>query len=321
MTRSLSSGASEVKACPDPHRGLRLDAEGQEMGMDNNAGMLTKAKQYVYRWLHLPSDTKKTGLTKEERLPFNEYLYWKPLGDHNLWLIKPQGPKFRKEELDELTADFEAEMETWKAANPDNARLSVNELWDRFNYKYYCWLLARWQAKGRKVDCYEAQVGGQQHQDLERGKPFREYEDMESHLSGRVPEVEEDTIILTPERTFLPAQEWLATADCKFQLVAILLNDPEKFEVLMLALEGIELRIPKRTEQKKPMAQRLLLEHEGERLDAKIMTALGLDPTGAKKLRGMKFNFLGIKEHRVASERYRQAVLDLERERTKASLP
>ena len=86
------------------------------------------------------------------------------------------------------------------------------------------------------------------------------------------------------------------------------------FEVLMLALEGSTLAIPKRSEQLKPLAQRLLIEHEGERLDAKIMGSFGLDASGAKALRARSYPRQSAKERREADVRQRRAHTNLVRE-------
>jgi hypothetical protein len=100
--------------------------------------------------------------------------------------------------------------------------------------------------------CYGAQIGDQQHEDMERGKPFREYEALESLLTGKLPEVvpetEEPNLVSSEVETKpLPRNDFLRE-DCEwpFQLLFLVLQevregrlDPERaFLGVMLALAG-----------------------------------------------------------------------------------
>jgi len=285
------------------------------------------AAHYVYRWFHLIPGTAMPGLTVEERLPFNEYLYWKPLNDKYLFFFDAEhgaeGPKFEQWELDELTTDFEAEMEAWKSRHlSEYAAFSETELFDRLNCLYLNFLIDRWQRKGKKPDCDHYEISRAPVGRITDEKRFGGLEAFdEAHVAGKVrhPERRDSP---EPERPFRPAQEWLKTdGDWRFWLIGVLLHDAEKFEVLMTALEGETLKVPRRRRQKEPMAQRLLLDHTDDRIDHRIMEALGLGPSGSTALKRRRWRHRSTPEHEKALRRYRQATERLAKERDRASRP
>lgn len=266
---------------------------------------LTLAKQYLHRWFR-----GKVPFAEQEKAFHTWYLCWKPQHDE---LLKNE--PFDKDDAEELAHDFFLEMEAWRTKNPEFIQLDEEALWRELNHKYFLWLIGRRMMKKNRlahvcdtsmIDQHNRQVS--QNGEKAGGRLVADYEE----TPAPKPEVPKR------EREFLPAQEWLEAAGTwRFHLVAKLFHEVKKgaigpdkaFEVFMLATKS-----PIRREQLKPMAQRLLLAHEGKRLDAKIMTAFGLHSSGAKKLRSRLRGISMKEERRKAEQAYRQALLDLERE-------
>ena len=273
--------------------------------METNKELLTQTKDYLHRWFHAqPTANELEGL--------KGFIKWKALNDNGL----SEPVVADSKELEHLVGDFMEKMQAWPANHPSFAILTADELWEKWNRHLLSFLITRLHRRRSSWLCYSCQtaqplegVEACEHQIIKEVCPSYDPESEAQEYGELI-----DEALPEQDEEFLPTQEWLkATGSWEFQLIASLL--PKKvFEVLMLALEGSTLAIPKRSEQLKPLAQRLLIEHERERLDAKIMGSFGLDASGAKVLRARSYPHQSAKERREADVRQRQAHTDLVRE-------
>jgi hypothetical protein len=282
------------------------------------------AVAYVYRWFHRAPDTQ---LTEEERRPFAAWFSWKALEDHRLLKESPVGRKFQQSDVEELIADFEAEMEEWRQEHcAELVDLNKEELFERLNYECLTFLLDEFRRRSRVPECYAAQktffsaeVGSDGKRD--QREALRVLKPSEGHVSGALQAPEATEVPEVPDHPFRPAEEWLTKlGDWRLQVLSLLVGDPEKFEVLMIALAGETLKIPRRTQQKLPTYQRLQHEHKGERLDQKLAKALDLPSSSASTLKRRQLR-PRFGEAEKAHERLKQAAATLAAERKKASHP
>lgn len=295
---------------------------------------LTQAKKYIYLRFHSAGMSEKdcAALLAPVQAAWNKYLYWKPVHDNYLWHAKPEGQKFGDAyDLNELTADFEAELEKWLFDHrAEYEPLAEDDLWERVNACYLSFLLDRFYNRTKPI-CYQAEVSryagritGDRTGDDSEAFWNLEESPSEGHLSGTVRDPETTGVEVEPTpRPFLPANEWLeAAGDWRFHLLRQMVGDPEQFEALMMTLAGETIKVPERREQKHPMALRLIHEHEGEGITQRLLLALGLHRTEYTSLekRAKDWKHSGS-EAQEAQDRYNRALSALVEERDKASRP